>query len=179
MIKTLLDHGIILGVFAKDTPVDAETYQIREIVPAKEDYVAPEKIDVDIKPGKVTARKGDLYVSVEQPAANLIPCLLEPQSEYGLIRYQAYKLVLQKGAVFPFVRVVKQAGRRAVRRVCRKEITAIAFDFEGSTNATAWPVATTGPKKSEVRSQKSEDRSRKTEDRMNLAAVWGSCTWMR
>jgi hypothetical protein len=107
VIKTLLDHGIILGVFAKDTPVDAETYQIREIVPAKEDFVAPGKIDVDIKPGKVTARKGDLYVSVEQPAANLIPCLLEPQSEYGLIRYQAYKLALQKGAVFPFVRVVR------------------------------------------------------------------------
>jgi hypothetical protein len=107
VIKTLLDHGIALGVFARDTEVEAETYQIREIVPAREDYVAPEKIGVDIKPGKFKARKGDLFVSVEQPAANLIPCLLEPQSEYGLIRYQAYKLVPQKGALFPFIRVVR------------------------------------------------------------------------
>jgi hypothetical protein len=107
VIRTLLDHRIAIGVFGKDTPVDAETYQIKEIEPATADYVAPAKIEVDLKPGKVTARKGDFYVSVEQPAANLIPCLLEPQSEFGLIRYQSYKLVPQKGAAFPLVRVVK------------------------------------------------------------------------
>lgn len=107
VIKTLLNHGISLGVFSKDTDVECESYLIKEIEPAKDDYVAPAKIGVEIKPGKVTARKGDVYVSVEQPAANLIPCLLEPQSEYGLIRYQAYKLVQQPGSTFPFVRVVK------------------------------------------------------------------------
>lgn len=106
VIKTLLDHGIGLGVFSKDTVVDGETYLIKEIMPSAEDYVAPSKVDVEIKPGKVTARKGDIFVSGAQPAANLIPCLLEPQSEYGLIRYQTYKLVPQKGAAFPFVRVV-------------------------------------------------------------------------
>jgi hypothetical protein len=108
VVKTLLDHGIALGVFSKDTIVDGETYTITEIVPSQEDYVAPAKIEVENRPGKVTARAGDFFVSVAQPAANLIPCLLEPQSEYGLIRYQAYKLVPQKGATFPFVRVVKR-----------------------------------------------------------------------
>jgi hypothetical protein len=107
-IKTLLDHGIVLGEFAKDTMLDMEPYLVRDVVPAREDYVAPEKIDVELRPGKVTARKGDIFVSVEQPAANLISCLLEPQSEYGLIRYQAYKLVPQKGTVFRFIRVVKK-----------------------------------------------------------------------
>ncbi len=77
-------------------------------MPSKEDYVAPEKIDVEIRPGQVAVRKGDIYVSVEQPAANLISCLLEPQSEYGLIRYQAYKLVTEKGTIFRFIRVVKR-----------------------------------------------------------------------
>jgi hypothetical protein len=107
-IKTLLDHGVVLGEFAKDTMLDMEPYLVKDVVPAKEDYVAPEKIDVEIRPGRVTARKGDVFVSMEQPAANLISCLLEPQSEYGLIRYQAYKLVPQKGAVFRFIRVVKR-----------------------------------------------------------------------
>ncbi len=108
VIKTLLDHGIVLGIFGKDSSVDAEVYLVKDFVPSKEDYVAPEKIVVEIRPGPVTVKKGDFYVSVEQPAANLISCLLEPQSEYGLIRYQAYKLERQKGAIFPFVRVVKR-----------------------------------------------------------------------
>jgi hypothetical protein len=107
VIKTLLDHGIILASFAKDTTVEGEYYRITEIAPAKEDYVAPEKIAVEKQPSKVTAQKGDIYVSVAQPAANLIPCLLEPQSDYGLIRYQMYKLTPQKGFTFPFIRVVK------------------------------------------------------------------------
>jgi hypothetical protein len=107
VIKTLLDHGINVGTLAKDASLDCQTYQIGEIVPSKEDYVAPQRIDVDVKPGKVKAKKGDFYVSVEQPAANLISCMLEPQSEYGLIRYQMYKLVPEKGAAFPFIRVVK------------------------------------------------------------------------
>lgn len=107
VIKTLLDHGISIGTLAKDTSLHCETYEIREVVPSKEDYVAPQRIDVNVKPGKVKAKKGDLYVSVEQPAANLISCMLEPQSQYGLIRYQMYKLVPLKGAAFPFIRVVK------------------------------------------------------------------------
>lgn len=108
VLKTILDHGIRVGIFSKDTSVDAETNRIKEVVPSKEDYVAPAKIEVEIQPGKVSVRKGDYYVSVEQPAANLIPCLLEPASEYGLIRYQMYKLVPTQGANFPFVRVVKK-----------------------------------------------------------------------
>jgi hypothetical protein len=95
-------------MFSKDTKVEAEYYLIKEIVPATEDYVAPAKITVETQPSQVTASKGDVYVSVEQPAANLIPCLLEPQSEYGLIRYQMYKLVPQSGFTFPFIRVVKR-----------------------------------------------------------------------
>jgi len=36
----------------------------------------------------------------------LIPNLLELQSQYGLIRYWKYKLVPQKGDLYPFYRVV-------------------------------------------------------------------------
>jgi len=107
VIMTLLDHGIELSTITKDAAVEAETYLVTEIVPSKEDYVAPEIISVTAQPSKYAARRGDVFVSVEQPAANLIPCLLEPQSEYGLIRYQMYMLVPQQGSTFPFVRVLK------------------------------------------------------------------------
>jgi len=52
--------------------------------------------------------KGDYYVSGAQPAANLIPNLLEPQAEFGFIRYRAFKLIPEKGAIYPFLRVVKK-----------------------------------------------------------------------
>ena len=33
-----------------------------------------------------------------------MPCLLEPQSEFGLIRYWKYKLVPEAGGVFEILR---------------------------------------------------------------------------
>lgn len=107
VIKTLLDHGIRLQRLIRDTNLEVQTYQIGEIVPSKEDYVAPEKIDVTVGVSKAKLRKGDFYVSAAQPAANLIPCLLEPQSEYGLIRYRAFRLVTEIGATFPILRVTR------------------------------------------------------------------------
>ena len=107
VIKTLRDHGISLEVISADAALEVESYRITDIVPSTEDYVAPSKVEVEAQRGKVTVKKGDYYVSVGQPAANLIPCLLEPQSEYGLIRYQMYKLVPQKGDTFAFLRVVR------------------------------------------------------------------------
>lgn len=107
VIKTIIDHGISVSVFNKAASIDAETYRIKEIEPSKEDYVAPVKIEVELQAGKIEVHQGDFYISVAQPAANLIPSLLEPQSEYGLIRYQAYKLTPQPDSMFPIARIVK------------------------------------------------------------------------
>ncbi|MCX6577062.1 MAG: DUF2817 domain-containing protein, partial [Candidatus Aminicenantes bacterium] len=78
-----------------------------EVVPSKYDYLPPEKIEVEIKALPTIIKKGDFYVSCAQPAANLIPCLLEPQSEYGFIRYWKLKIVPDKGGIFAFTRLVK------------------------------------------------------------------------
>ncbi len=107
VIDTLVAHGIQVSVVTTNTKVSVEAYQVTEIVPSKDDYVAPEKISVEKKLVKTDVPKGDFFVSVAQPAANLIPALLEPQSEYGLIRYRAYKLVPEAGSRFAIVRVPK------------------------------------------------------------------------
>ncbi len=107
VVDNLLSHGIKVGVIAKETQLQVETYRVREIVPSKEDYVAPEKIEVALEKTKITAHKGDFFVSCVQPGANLIPSLLEPQSEYGLIRYHAFKLVPAAGETFAISRVPK------------------------------------------------------------------------
>ncbi len=105
VIATLLRHRIELQYFLKDSQVEVEAYQVSEVVPAQYDYLPPATLEVEKNTLKAMAKVGDVYVSCAQPAANLIPCLLEPQSQYGLIRYWAYKLVPEAGAVFPFYRV--------------------------------------------------------------------------
>ena len=104
IVDTLLGLGVEVGFIAKDGLVDAEAYEVTAIVPAKLDYLAPEKIDVVAKPVKVPVKKGDFYIDGAQPAANLVPSLLEPQSEFGLIRYWKFDLVPEAGGVFEILR---------------------------------------------------------------------------
>jgi uncharacterized iron-regulated protein len=104
IVENLLALGVEVGLVAKDAIVDAEAYEVTAIVPSKLDYVAPDKIDVAVKAVKVPVKKGDFFVDCVQPAANLVPCLLEPQSEFGLIRYWKFKLVPEAGGVFEILR---------------------------------------------------------------------------
>lgn len=111
VVQTLLALGVEVGMFDKSALVDVEMYEVKEIVPAKLDYLAPEKIEVTAKALQTAVQKGDFYVACAQPAANLVPCLLEPQSEFGLIRYWKFKLVPEAGGLFPILRV---AGSQAL-----------------------------------------------------------------
>jgi hypothetical protein len=108
VVRTLCGHGIAVEVFAKDASVEVGAYEITDLVPAKEDYLPPETIDVVRKATTTIVRKGDLYVDCGQAAANLIPSLLEPQSAYGLIRYWKYGLVPEKGGIFSIYRIDKK-----------------------------------------------------------------------
>jgi hypothetical protein len=110
IVETLLALGIEVGMFVKDGLIDAEIYEVTGIVPAKLDYLAPERLDVEAKALRIPVRKGDFYVTCIQPAANLVPCLLEPQSEFGLIRYWKYELVPEAGGIFPIFRCAGKAA---------------------------------------------------------------------
>jgi hypothetical protein len=110
VIQTLLDHGIEVELFTKDGPLEVEAYTITDLVPSEEDYLAPKRIAVEKKTILTIIRKGDYFVSCLLPGANLIPALLEPQSDYGLIRYWRYKLVPEKGEIFAFYRMAKTPG---------------------------------------------------------------------
>jgi hypothetical protein len=104
VVETLLRHGLAVQMFAEDSLVEEEVYAVREVVPAKYDYLPPESLKLEKMTLSVVVKKGDFYISCAQPGANLIPCLLEPQSDFGLIRYQSYKLVPDKGGFFPIAR---------------------------------------------------------------------------
>lgn len=105
--EVLLARGIEIGMFTEDAAVDVEAYTAVEVVPSAADYLAPEKIDVEKKTLRTLIRRGDFHISCAQDGANLIPLLLEPQSEFGLIRYWKFRLVPAAGDVFPLFRVVE------------------------------------------------------------------------
>lgn len=106
VVGTLLGHDIKVEMFDKDIHLEIESYLTKEIVPARDDYLPPQKIEVEKKRLETIIKRGDFYVSCAQCAANLVPCLLEPQSQYGFIRYRKFKLVPEAGDIFPFYRFV-------------------------------------------------------------------------
>jgi len=108
-VECLLAHGIEVGLLTGDVSLNVEAYLAREVAPAEHDYLPPQKIEVEKKTQAVLARRGDYFVSCAQPAANLVPCLLEPQSDYGLIRYRAFGLVPEAGNYFAFYRLAEPA----------------------------------------------------------------------
>jgi hypothetical protein len=104
IVETLIALGVQVGQFDRGAVLDTEAYEVDAIVPSAVDYEAPEKIEVSRKTGRTPVYPGDFYVDGVQPAANLVPCLLEPQSQYGLIRYWKFKLVPEAGGVFQVLR---------------------------------------------------------------------------
>lgn len=107
IVESLLKLGIEVDVFVRDMSLEIEAYRATEVVPAKYDYLAPERIEVEKTISTMIVKKGDYFVPSAQPGAVLIPCLLEPQSEYGFIRYRTYKLVPEAGNFFDILRLAR------------------------------------------------------------------------
>jgi len=105
LAEVLVRHGIRVQMVERATVAEATGYKVIEVVPATTDYLAPEKLEIRPEQLKVPLKRGDFIVSCEQPAANLISCLLEPQSEYGLIRYFKFRLVPEAGDYFAIYRL--------------------------------------------------------------------------
>jgi len=107
VVEVLLRLGVRVAMVVQDKAAEVEAYEVKDIVPATDDYLAPSKIDVEAKTVQTIVKRGDFYVSCGQEAANLIPCLLEPQSDFGFIRYRKFGLVPAAGDIYAFYRIVK------------------------------------------------------------------------
>ncbi|NPV82966.1 MAG: DUF2817 domain-containing protein [Candidatus Aminicenantes bacterium] len=105
LAEVLVQHGLRVQMLEKAALVEVTGYKVTAVVPASADYLAPEKLEIQPELLKMPFKRGDFYIDCEQPAANLIPCLLEPQSDYGLIRYFRFKLVPEAGDYFAIYRV--------------------------------------------------------------------------
>lgn len=109
VVEALLRHGLELHQFTKEFRLAVEAYETREVVAADYDYLAPEKIDVERTVSEILIQKGDYFVSCAQAGANVLPIFLEPQSQYGFIRYRMFDLIPEEGEVYAIYRVVGTA----------------------------------------------------------------------
>jgi hypothetical protein len=106
VVELLLAHDIAVELLTAPARVPVQSYRIARATPAAFDYLAPE-LDVELESAEQSWPAGSFYVRSAQPAAQLIAALLEPQSQYGLIRYQKLGLLPTAGERFAFARVVQ------------------------------------------------------------------------
>jgi hypothetical protein len=105
VVETLRLHDVEIMTFTCDFQMEVEGYLAQKVVPSKYDYVPPDTLQAKAQALSILCKKGDFYIPCSQPAANLLPCLLEPESDYGMIRYWKYHLVPGPGEFFAFYRV--------------------------------------------------------------------------
>jgi hypothetical protein len=107
LVSLLLKLGVKVYGFDRGGLLAVEACQVDDVVPGADDYLPPRRIAVSFRPLQVPVSRGDCYVPLDQPAANLVPLLLEPQSDLALLRYRAFRLSLEKGDIYPIYRVLQ------------------------------------------------------------------------
>ncbi|MCB9251583.1 MAG: M14 family metallopeptidase [Flavobacteriales bacterium] len=98
VIENLKDHGIQVIPIKKKTKYSGESYRVMEIDQAKLTYQKHKACTLKGEFYKSTAtfNKGDWYVDMAQPLANLIFYLLEPESDDGLVYWNFFDEFLKK-----------------------------------------------------------------------------------
>ena len=112
LIALLERHRIHVTRLAKAAAVDAERYLIEGITEVTVEDKDANDIAVEVLREKIELAAGTVIVPLRQPAANLLPLLLEPQSlwaPYGERggRHLALESLLEVGTAFPVVRILE------------------------------------------------------------------------
>ena len=106
VIATLRLHDVRILMFRQDCKMRVEGYLTEKVTPSRLDYLPPDTLITKAQPLEILCKKGDFYIPCQQAAAILLPCLLEPESDYGFIRYRKYGLVPGVGDYYALFRNV-------------------------------------------------------------------------
>ena len=115
-LVALLDrHRIQFSRLSKPAAVDVERYLIEGITEVTVEDKEANDITVEVLRENAELSAGTVIVPVRQPAANLLPLLLEPQSLWAPFgerggRHLALESLLEVGTVFPVVRILEPLG---------------------------------------------------------------------
>jgi hypothetical protein len=111
LLELLRRHDIRMEPIEKERNVEVEVYTIVHVTPATEEDKSTDGVDVQITRARRKLQKGSTLIELNQPAANLLPLLLEPQSTWSLATEQSgrqFRLseYLEEGREYPVLRLV-------------------------------------------------------------------------
>lgn len=112
LIRLFLKHEIAMSRLKEETEVEVESYLIRHVTPGIDEDKPTENVDVEVQKVVKKLEKGSIVVFLNQPAANLIPLLLEPQSTWSIAKERSgrkyrFKDFIQEGKEYPIYRIIK------------------------------------------------------------------------
>ena len=115
LVALLQRHRLRLARLAEPAEVDAERYRISTAAPAEIEEKDAFELGLEVLRGRVSLPVGTVVVEVRQPAANLIPLLLEPHSTWAPWGEPGggsatMEDLLAPGTVFPVVRLLAPLG---------------------------------------------------------------------
>ncbi len=110
LIQLLNRHRI--RMYRVETPILAtvEQFFIRHITPRQEEDKPALMVDGEFISGQVTISKEDILIPLNQPAANLLPLILEPQSTYSIAQQR-------NGRKYRFAEFLQESNFYPVRRL--------------------------------------------------------------
>ncbi|NOX90772.1 MAG: DUF2817 domain-containing protein [Calditrichaeota bacterium] len=84
LIELLTKHQIKMYRLAKNALIPVEVYKILHTTPAIDEDKPTLNVDAEKRKENLKFFKGDVFVPLNQPASNLIPLLLEPESTWNI-----------------------------------------------------------------------------------------------
>jgi dipeptidyl aminopeptidase/acylaminoacyl peptidase len=109
IIEALQRHGIEVEEFREDLELDLAAYRIASVRPAPLQFQGHRLMTAEVTTHKITRRiaAGTVLVRTGQKLGNLAVCLLEPQSDDGLVAWNFFDDCLNTGKEFPVTRLMK------------------------------------------------------------------------
>jgi len=108
VVEKLQQHGIKVDELREDIELDVEVYRVDELKRAQRAFQGHHLVTVEVSASKEPRRveAGTVMVRTGQPQGSLAVCLLEPQSEDGLVTWNFFDDALAEGGDFPVMRLM-------------------------------------------------------------------------
>jgi hypothetical protein len=106
VISALERHGIDFTRLEAPRPASLESYRILSVTETEKEDKDFLEVTVDVESRVEMMPEGTVIVLCDQLASNLIPILLEPQSQWGLAPLPDFVGMLTVGADYPIKRIL-------------------------------------------------------------------------
>lgn len=120
LLEVLSRHRIEMNPLTEKRTLQVFAYQIMHVTTFQEEENDVPYVDVQVKNISRDFEKGSMIIYLSQPAGNLLPLLLEPQSRFSLCgensgRKYNFSEYLKENSEYPIYRLMEQANLHHIK----------------------------------------------------------------